>query len=285
MADADQVSFHREIRWDIPPIYHPDEATLTVELSLPKLWYGDNVRLLHDALKSLLLLRNYLHQAFSLKTRRQLSDPLNWRISRVDLCYTWRFPEQQTAQHFLDSLKSQRFPYKQPTIRPHSITFTGGKHATYSAKFYLKLPEFLSHDAKAMRKAKVSESEINLRKNLATGLLRFEITLRRQWLKRQEINTVSDLIRPYQWAEFDEELIERCKPFFDPALTMSAVLAYWLNTNQKPIGLTETPFKDGDYFPLHQWNLTYLEYSTLTQEEDLQFILLKIDHKQSCRRC
>jgi hypothetical protein len=248
LAEADQVSFHREIRWDVPPIYHPNETTLAVELSLPKLWYGDNVRLLYDSLKALLLLRDYLNQAFGLKTRRQLPSPLDWRISRVDLCYTWRFPDQQMAQHFLDSLKSQRFPYKQPTIRPHSITFTGGRHATYSAKFYLKLPEFLSHDAKAMRKAKVPESEINLRKNLATGLLRFEITLRRQWLQRQGINTVSDLIKPYQWVEFDADLVENCKPFFQPELTMTAILGYWLHTNKQSEQPTDIPLKDGDYF-------------------------------------
>lgn len=246
LAATDQHSFHRDIRWDIPPTYTPD-ACLVVELSLPKFWYGDNVRLLHTPRKALNLLRDYLNKAFRLRSKRRLPQIEIWRVNRLDVCYTWRFPNQQIAQHFLDALKQQRFPYKQPTIRPTSITFTGGKYSTYSAKFYLKLPEFLSHDAKAMRKAKAAESEIRLREILAEGVLRFEVTLREKWLRRNEIETVADVLEPFTEFIFDGEMVEKLKPFWSPKLTLGAVLGYWVEKNGLHDQRVSEVMKDGAY--------------------------------------
>lgn len=246
LAATDQHSFHRDIRWDVPPTYTPD-CSLVIELSLPKFWYGDNVRLLHNSEKALNLLRDYLNKAFRLKSRCRLPQIGTWRVNRLDVCYTWRFPGQDLAQHFLDALKQQRFPYKQPTIRPTSITFTGGEYATYSAKFYLKLPEFLSHDAKAMRKAKAAESEIRLREVLAEGLLRFEVTLREKWLRRSEIETVSDVLEPFTQLAFDGEMVEKLKPFWNPKITYAAVLGYWARENSLDDVKLSQVLRDGAY--------------------------------------
>lgn len=254
LAETDIHSYHRSVYWDISPQFRDGETTLDVELSLPKLWYGDNIRLLHDPLKALNLLRDHLNRAFGLKTRRQLPDVLTWLVGRLDVCYTWDLRTQEMAQHFLDSLKTQRFPYKQPVIRTTSIQFVGGKHSTYSAKVYLKLPEFEQHDAKEMRKARVPESEINFRKRLATGILRFEVTLRRQWLKRNGISTVANLVQPKHWIEVDKDLIEKLTPFYRPELTIAAIGAYYLTQKSEsgeivlfqPTSI-ETPVTDGLY--------------------------------------
>jgi hypothetical protein len=247
LATTDQHSFHREIRWDIPPTHSPG-CCLVCELSLPKFWYGDNVRLLYDSRKALDLLRDYLNKAFQLRTKRRLTPIENWRVTRLDCCYCWRFPTQQMAKHFLESLKNMRLPHKGEPIKYHnSILFKGGEYATYSAKFYLKLPEFLSHDAKAMRKAKAFESEIRLRESLAEGLLRFEVTLREKWLKRHEIETVADVIHPFTELTFDSAMVEQLKPFWNPKLTYTAVLGYWVKENQADDLKLSEVLKDGSY--------------------------------------
>ena len=246
LVETDQHSFHREIRWDVPPLYIPG-CSLVVELSLPKFWYGDNVRLLYEPRKALELLRNYLNKVFGLKTRRKFCSVESWKVNRLDVCYTWRFPNQQLAQHFLDALKLQRFPYKEPTTRETSLTFTGGDYSTYSAKFYLKLPEFLKHDAKAMRKARAAESEIKFRQQYAEGLLRFEVTLREKWLRRNEIETVADVISPFIQLKFDEDMIEKLKPFWNPKLTFSAVLFYWADKNKSQEMRVSEVLKHGTY--------------------------------------
>lgn len=255
LAATDQNSFHRDIKWDVSPSYSPGKSDLTVELSLPKLFYGDNVRLLHNSIAALKILRTLLNRAFGFKTARQLPQPLTWKVARADLCYTWRFPDQEHAQHFLNGLKSQRFPHKQPTIRPTSITFTSGPTATYSAKFYLKLPEFLAHDAKAMLKAKMHESEIRFREHLATGLLRFEVTLRQKWLKRSEIETIGDLLNPINQMIFDEDLFNALTPFFDPHRVGACILKHKIQEYENDPSVERTSsgeivLHNGDYFSL-----------------------------------
>jgi len=42
VAKTDGVSFHRELRWDIPANYEPN-CKLTLEFSVPKYWYGHNI--------------------------------------------------------------------------------------------------------------------------------------------------------------------------------------------------------------------------------------------------
>jgi hypothetical protein len=250
---TDQNSYHREIRWDANHDWQPGKTFLTVELSLPKFWYGDNIRLLHEPAKALNLLSRYLNQAFNLKTRRQLPPIDVWEVSRLDVCYTWFLANQQSAQAFLDSLKQQKFPYKEATKRPTSITFTGGDHATYSAKFYLKLPEWLKHDAKALKKARMPEGEIRFREKLAEAILRFEVTLRPQWLKRNGIRTIADIIHPSYEFTFDAELVEKLTPFFNPKITISCVMSRYVQGKGIDVyknimeGRT-TPFKDGQYF-------------------------------------
>lgn len=254
LAETDQNSYHREIRWDVSPNFYPDNCFLTVELSLPKLWYGDNVRLLHEPQKALKLLWGFLNKSFGLKGRGKLAHYDQWGVTRLDCCYVWRFPSQELAQHFLDGLKSQRFPWKQPTIRATSISFTGGSHSTYSAKFYLKLPEFLNHDAREMKKAKVDLAEIRFRELLATGKLRFEVTLRQKWLRRNDIKTFSDVLYPVKKVHFDDDMVKALMPCFDPDLTMAVVFSYWAQMNNidgsKAGSGDETPIKDGDYFSI-----------------------------------
>lgn len=200
IARTDGESFHRELRWDIPARYEPD-CKLTLEFSVPKYWYGHNIHLLYEFVGVLRHLKKALENQFNLKTRAKLPDVLTWQVFRVDICYNWKFPTQQSCHQFLESLKRLRFPQKKPIIYPTAIMFGG---ATYSLKFYEKLPEFRKHDLKEMMKAKANLEWVNHCEDLADGVLRAEATLRRQYLKRKDIHTVKDLTRSVQHLEWTE---------------------------------------------------------------------------------
>lgn len=200
LATTDGESFHRDLRWDIPHTYESD-CRLLLEFSIPKYWYGHNIHLLYDFLEVLNHLKRSLEAQFELKGKAKLPEVGRWYIHRLDICYAWRFPSQLLAQRFLDSLKRLHYPRKRPVIHPTSIFFAG---ATYSVKFYLKLPEYKSHDRKLLLKQNASIEWVNHCEKLADGVLRYEATLRHKFLKRQGISTVGDLIRPKRHIEWLE---------------------------------------------------------------------------------
>lgn len=187
-AQMDEGSYNRDICWFLPPIYREGETSLTVEFSLPKLWYGHNISLLYDYLKPLNLFKQTIEKKFNIR----LPKVMTWGISRLDVCYAYQCPTQGIAQALLDSLKHLHFPRKKPIIRPESIFFGG---ATYSLKFYLKQPEFRAHDMKEMMKRGYSLDYINHLEQKAAGVLRTEAKLTRKYLKRMGIDTVEDLAK------------------------------------------------------------------------------------------
>ena len=201
LAFTDQHSFHREIRFDISTNYTPDSTFLTLEFSVPKFWYGHNISLLHDWLGALKhfrkLLQSQLHCRFpKVKT---------WKVSRLDVCYAWRCPSQDIAQKLLDSLKRLHFPRTKPIIYPDAILFAGH---TRSVKLYLKLPEFINHDRKVLLKSNCNFEWINYLEDKASGVLRYEATLRRKFLKQRHINTVEDLTNKFIDVQWSEEFCE-----------------------------------------------------------------------------
>lgn len=220
LLNADQESFHREIRWDVSPTYRAGEAFLIVELSLPKFWYGHNIHLLYDFVAALERLKNLLDNQFNLKTSGRLPKVWKWEVYRVDCCYAWRVPSQAIAQQLLDSLKHIHFPRKRPIIYPTAILFAG---TTYSLKFYLKLPEFKTHDLKALIKANAPLEWVNHLESKAEGVMRCEATLRRKYLDRQNIRTVADLTRPLVQMEFEKDAYpEDC----NLGLVIDAIVGY-----------------------------------------------------------
>lgn len=223
LVHTDGESYHRQIRWDIPPEWSPD-ASLVIEFSLPKAHYGHNIRLLYDVLKPIDAIKRNLEQQAKLRGNHKLPDSLTWQLNRVDVCYAWNFhSDQRTAQQVLDSLKRHGFPYKKPVIRPESIFFPGN---TYSVKLYLKQPEFFAHDRKELLKQNAALEWVEWLENISAGVLRFEATLRRKYLRRQNITTLGDL------------LVEQFHPIHSPAplpegeeglVWIFAATAYYLN--------------------------------------------------------
>ena len=183
----DKPSFHRNIFWQIPDFYKSEDTFLGFEFSVPKYWYGHNIYLLHEFIKALEGFKSLVESQLDF----EVADLNSWRLSRLDCCYAWRCLNQPTAEQMLNSLKFLRFPYKKPTIYPTALSFPG---ATYSVKFYLKLPEFIKNDRCTLLKQKVSLEEINHLEDIATGVIRFETTLRRKYLHRNSIETIADLV-------------------------------------------------------------------------------------------
>ncbi|MEO0683710.1 MAG: phage/plasmid replication protein, partial [Cyanobacteria bacterium J06649_11] len=186
LAETDQNSYHREIKFDVDLSYRPDDTYLTFEFSIPKFWIGHNVHLVYDWMKPL----EHFKQLLQKQLHCRFVEVGQWKVRRVDFCYAWKLPTQDYAKQVLSSLKGLKFPYKQPIIYPDTILFVGD---TYSLKFYLKLPEFIKHDLKAMVKARYNYEWINWIEERASGVLRYEATMRRKWLKRNKIDTVNDL--------------------------------------------------------------------------------------------
>lgn len=208
LADTDSASYHREVRWDIPATYRQGETYLYVELSLPKYWYGHNIRLLYDWMLPLQSLKSdlegYLHCRFC---------PIEqWQLWRLDPCYAWNLGTFENAKAVLESLKRHKFPYKKAEIYEDSICFPG---KTYSAKFYLKYPEFQVHDKPAMLKARASDDFVKHLEGMSHGVLRFEGTMRRKWLRRSDnVPTIGKLATSKigyslrgNWPECDNDAI------------------------------------------------------------------------------
>ena len=228
LAQTDGESYHREIRFDYAPRWSHD-AKLWVEFSVPKFWYGHNVVMLYDWPQALRHFRKLLIEQFELK-RLRFPEIETWEVYRADACYAYGLPTQQTAQLYLDSLKRQRFPRKQPAIHPHSIFFGGG---TFAFKVYLKKPEFMAHDRKELVKQKASYDWIEHLERLAEGVLRVEASMRRKYLTRIGIKTVGDMMGERSWFEWDSHYDQVAG--FDPKPSMMAVLSVAL----ADLGVTE----------------------------------------------
>lgn len=247
VAYTDQNSYHRELRWDVDKTYDVN-CKLYMEFSVPKFYYSHNIHLLHNFSIALTKLQQTLNERFRFSKRLSLVDPPCWTVLRADLCYAWRFSDQVTAQHYLNSLKTLGYPKKKPIIYPESIVFPGG---TFTIKFYLKYPEFKAHDYKALLKAKTSLEWIEHLEKLATGVLRYEITLRTKFLRRRGINTVADLLKTTLHIEWDESLSTLDEVGrFKAMLTIFTRFAQEKNIDLKDYvrTLVDNGFKDGMTF-------------------------------------
>lgn len=243
LAQTDGASYHRELRWDIPKTWEPN-SKLVLEFSVPKFWYGHNIRLLYNFLEVLEHFRKLLNEQFNLQ-RSPLPQALDWAVMRVDPCYAWRFPNQLAAHQYLEGLKHFSYPKKKPIIYETSIVFPG---TTYSLKFYEKYPEFRVHDLKALVKSGAALEWVNLLEALAIGVLRCEATLRAKFLKRQGINTVADLLTPVTHLEWDSELSSH--PNFNELYSLATITreysrAKGIDAEANIAAGRETPLMDG----------------------------------------
>ncbi|HAS92498.1 MAG TPA: hypothetical protein DCS12_09820, partial [Clostridiales bacterium] len=151
-----------------------DEKHVEIEFSLPKYVYGHNVYLLFQPHIELYLMEFYKNLKLYFPAIPHLR---YWDITRLDLCYAWKFLDQDTAQAVVDIVKSYSYPRQQKYIWDSSVMFKG---SSYSSKFYLKHPEYYKHDFKNLLFKDIDYAyKIE---NVSQGVLRYEITLRKKAL-------------------------------------------------------------------------------------------------------
>lgn len=218
----DFFQLYRQGSWqrDITLVLDQHNGRVLVECSLPKFFNGHNVELLMDYKARIFDLVNYLYMFF--KVRSLSSEQIRKIIlSRVDICYYYKFPSQI---HATDFIRAFRVMFKNKRKKLHhyntSVMFTG---RSFSMKFYMKLDEFRAHDKKDIYKRidvlteensnyKHDEKEFAKRhyqwqkfasdymkivdhaESLANGMVRCEFTLRKQKLNYDGLYCLGDLI-------------------------------------------------------------------------------------------
>ena len=167
-----------------------------IECSLPKQKYGHNIWMVYPSeVKDILKhIRKRLVLAYG-----SFPEIYTWGIERLDLCYAWKFPSQVEAEGMLERLKSFQTARNLKTVYPTSIYIPG---EVKTIKYYLKSNEFYAHDFKELKKTD-HEKASNLH-NMAQGVLRFEISLK----KRALIDLVYKEYTPsffmnYEYLQYD----------------------------------------------------------------------------------
>ena len=156
----------------------PNNNEMYLEFSVPKVMYGHNVYLLYK--NKLYITIRYIHKKLE-EYFGVFPDIDRWKVQRLDLCYSWKFENQDKAYDVLMLLRSFKVPRKTMVKWDNSVM---GKGSDYTMKFYLKYDEFFAHDFKVMRKNKKYRDKSFDVLHLSEGVLRFEVTIREKQLKR-----------------------------------------------------------------------------------------------------
>lgn len=182
--------------------------TLIIELSVPKIFLGDNIHMIDpDKLQNILsLLQLYINKSFDIT----LPNVELWKLMRLDLCYCWKFESQEKAEEILNVIKNIKVKRRKPNIYKDSVSWVT-KNSNY--KFYLKYPEYMKHDFNNIFK-KDPDRAFSL-KLLAEGILRFEVTMRRRELERCKTTRIFQF---YGYNEVKQMLINKLKNIL-PLLT------------------------------------------------------------------
>lgn len=164
--------------WDYHVNFMVDDPNIFIEFSLPKFEYGNNLYLypvekLSDTLQK-------LHKSAQSHFKVRIPEPLFWEVVRLDLCYAWRFYNDDIAQKVVEYMKTQQYVRKSKITYKTSVMFKG---ADYSLKFYAKGPEFYKHDY--LKYKKVDQVQADELLSLARGIVRFEVTLRHDAIKQR----------------------------------------------------------------------------------------------------
>lgn len=208
-----------------------------LEFSLPKFYFGHNVFLinLEQTYNVLFNLQHDLEKFFG-----DFPTFDTWEITRLDLCYSWRFMSQDVAEKILEIIRSYKFSKKKVSNYETSIMMKG---SAYSIKWYLKKPEFYYHDYRELVRAGREEYAYNT-SMIADGVLRFEVTMRHAQLKfvlNKDIITIKDVTEDFCISELQKYFKKFFKGENLSFMTSQTVLNKLLNRypNRKALLLYE----------------------------------------------
>lgn len=151
-----------------------DQSNMYLEFSLPKLLFGTNVLLFPPSL----LIQSVMFVKEKVEKENGLTLPpiQDWKLQRLDICYTWKFKSEYVALQILELLKRYGYPRKNRVIHDTSLKYGGW---TYKLQFYKKRDEFLqSKDYKNL--VAFSSGYAKYLNDLSLGTLRFELQLFRK---------------------------------------------------------------------------------------------------------
>jgi hypothetical protein len=245
-----------------------DINNLKMEFSVPKYYFGTNVLLFYIEEDNF---RKILYKLYE-DLKNYFGDfPIiyKWEIMRLDICYSWKFINNSTAQTILESLRS--FCIKRKKLR-HYNTSLMNVGATYSIKFYLKKDEFFEHDLKELVSNNRHEFAYNML-NVSDGILRFEVTIRHTHLirllekdfqdgdiiygvKKVYFNHINDKLI-FKWLKYHfNKFFDGRKPkFMDNKEVLNRLLAHFNNKPKLALRLYEF----------------YIVYSRLTKEQQKEY--------------
>lgn len=168
-----------------------DKDSFWLEFSIPKYLYGHNIYLLYASELEMVLTDVFhdLNAYFG-----DFPTITEWNIYRLDVSYAWKYETQAVAEKVLSSLKLLEYPRKKRNVYKTGVMWIGEK---YSPKFYLKYQDFQKHDFK--RWLKHDQEQAYKLLQLAEGVLRFEVTMRRFTLdflfENKQFITYVDLLK------------------------------------------------------------------------------------------
>lgn len=157
------------------------QETIFLELSLPKFVFGHNVFMLYPQEVEMVIYRLWAELNRTYNTK--FPTPETWELYRLDLCYSWKLSSQSDAQAVLNRIKTFKFPYKRKETYRTGVFHKGGR--LHSVKFYLKQPEFMKHDFKALKENSKTIEKAYSFADWSGGVLRFEVTLKRRFIVRE----------------------------------------------------------------------------------------------------
>jgi hypothetical protein len=227
-----------------------------IEFSLPKQYLGNNVELLYPS-----QLEQALAGVYESLVDRFGAFPhyKNWYLQRLDLCYGWRYQSQESAEQILKILKTFDYPRKSKYLYRESVMWRG---KTSSIKFYLKNPEFTKHDYKNLYDINPEKAKEIL--NLSDGVLRFEITFR-----KQSINYIFNKSYVTSFDLLDKRFLENVLSTYLNRLT--------LNLDKTMLNDQEVLFRLQKHFSKRKALRVFLFYQWLTSSNIYYRQILK-DH-------
>lgn len=147
--------------------------SLYLEFSVPKLVYGTNVYLL-----PVNKIREVFESVFEILQNKYGYFPTldSWIVQRLDICYFWKFSSLEIAQRHIEFISFLRYPRKNRFFYKTTAMFSG---RSFTARFYIKQPEYLKTDYKFL-----PEDEAEKGLQYCTNMVRFEVEMRKTELDR-----------------------------------------------------------------------------------------------------
>ncbi|MBW4085828.1 hypothetical protein [Paenibacillus sp. S150] len=199
--------------------YLDGSQTLSIQVSIPKLLYGNNVnQITENNIPSFFeRVQNRLYQLFSIHIPH-----LEWSISRADIC--WNFQVGKNVGEYVRMLSKQKLPFKNTRIYNQDQT----------VEFYNKSSRIILYDKhRQMQKEKASTELIELSK----GILRLEIRPSDSDMKKfSATKNAVELLN----KSFFEYMITKVLNEIEYPSSVSTMDLSWLMGNRENISKIET---------------------------------------------